>query len=149
MRLALAALFLVMLAASSGRADEAPFGETEMWIESAEARHHFFVEVAVSDRQWARGLMFRKDMAHDRGMLFRYDGERPVAMWMKNTFIPLDMVFVGADGRIKRIAQNTTPLSLETIYSGAPVAAVIELNGGITRRLGIAPGDRVIYKSAE
>ena len=82
-------------------------------------------------------------------MLFRYDGERPVAMWMKNTFIPLDMVFVGADGRIKRIAENTTPLSLETIYSGAPVQAVIELNGGITRRLGIAPGDRVIYKPAQ
>ncbi len=149
MRLALAALCLVLLAAASGRADDTPFGETELWIESAAARHHFFVEVALTDRQWSRGLMFRKDMAPDRGMLFRYEAERPVAMWMKNTFIPLDMLFVGADGRIKRIAQNTTPLSLETIHSGAPVQAVIELNGGITRRLGIAPGDRVIYKPAE
>ncbi len=148
MRLALAAV-LVVLATASGRAGETAFGETELWIESAAARHHFFVEVAVSDRQWSRGLMFRKDMAPDRGMLFRYDGERTVAMWMKNTFIPLDMVFVGADGRIKRIAENTTPLSLETIFSGGPVQAVIELNGGITRRLGIAPGDRVIYKTAQ
>ena len=149
MRLALAALFLVLLAAAPVRAGEPPFGETELWIESAGARHHFFVEVALSDRQWSRGLMFRKHMAPDRGMLFRYDGERNVAMWMKNTFIPLDMVFVGADGRIKRIAENTTPLSLETIYSGGPVAVVIELNGGIARRLGIAPGDRVIYKNTE
>ena len=148
MRPVLAAL-LILLAAASGRADDTPFGETELWIESADARHHFFVEVALTDRQWSRGLMFRKDMAHDRGMLFRYDGARTVAMWMKNTFIPLDMVFVGADGRIKRIAENTTPLSLETIYSGGPVAAVIELNGGTARRLGIAPGDRVIYKNAE
>ncbi len=149
MRLVLGALFLVLIAAASGRADDTAFGETELWIESAEERHRFVVEVALTDRQWSRGLMFRKDMAPDRGMLFRYDGERPVAMWMKNTFIPLDMLFVGADGRIKRIAENTTPLSLETIHSGGPVAAVIELNGGITRRLGIAPGDQVIYKAAD
>lgn len=101
------------------------------------------VEVARTDKQRETGLMFRKEMPERQGMLFDFKQDQPVYMWMKNTFIPLDMLFIRADGTIARIEAMTTPFSERTISSGEPVRAVLELNGGAARRLGIAPGDRV------
>lgn len=119
------------------------FKSAPLAIETAAGERRFTVELALGDRQQAQGLMYRRRLAPDAGMLFVYRRPQPVAMWMKNTLIPLDMVFIAADGRIVRIAQRTVPLSLETISSGAPVRAVLELNAGTAARLGIKPGDRV------
>jgi len=108
-------------------------------------RFEFKVEIASSPAQRAHGLMYRRHLATDRGMLFDFGDSRPVAMWMRNTYIPLDMLFIEEDGRISRIAAETEPLSEEVIASGGPVKAVLELKGGITAKLGIRPGDRVIH----
>jgi uncharacterized membrane protein (UPF0127 family) len=107
------------------------------------ARHAFSVEVAREPVQRAQGLMFRRNLAPDRGMLFDFGEVQPVSMWMQNTYIPLDMIFVRRDGTIARIAENAEPLSTRAIPSGEPVLAVLELGGGTAARLGIRPGDRV------
>ncbi len=103
----------------------------------------FQVEVARNEADRAQGLMFRRSMAPDRGMLFDFGQVEPVSMWMQNTYIPLDMLFIRPDGTIARIAANTEPLSTRTIPSGEPVLAVLELNAGTAARLGIKPGDRI------
>jgi uncharacterized membrane protein (UPF0127 family) len=87
--------------------------------------------------------MHRQSLAPDRGMIFPYDQPRPASFWMKNTLIPLDMIFVRSDGTIARIAAETVPLSLEPVPSLEPVAAVLEIAGGRAAELGIQPGDRV------
>lgn len=139
-------LFVAMLAfAAPARADDISFAVSDLWIDSAEGRHRFRVEVAETPAQMARGLMFRTEVAPDAGMLFDYGGPRPVSMWMKNTLVPLDMLFIDADGAVVRIERWTTPLSLEAISSGAPVVAVLELRGGAADRLGLAAGDRVSH----
>lgn len=101
------------------------------------------MEVAETPEQQQRGLMFVRSLAPDRGMIFPYDPPQNVGFWMKNTFIPLDMVFIRADGRVARIAANTTPESLEPVSSGEPVAAVLEIRGGRAAELGVRAGDRV------
>ncbi|HEV2557369.1 MAG TPA: DUF192 domain-containing protein [Microvirga sp.] len=106
-------------------------------------RHAFQVEVARNDQDRAQGLMYRRSMAPDRGMLFDFAKVEPVSMWMQNTYLSLDMLFIRADGTIARIAANTEPLSTRTIASGEPVLAVLELNAGTASRLGIKAGDRV------
>lgn len=106
-------------------------------------RHVFQVEVARNDEDRARGLMFRRNLAADRGMLFDFERVQPVAMWMQNTYIPLDMLFIRADGTVARIAQNTEPLSTRTIPSGEPVLSVLEVPGGTASRLGLKAGDKV------
>jgi uncharacterized protein len=106
-------------------------------------RHSFQVEVARNDADRAQGLMYRRSMAPDRGMLFDFGRVEPVAMWMQNTYLALDMLFIRADGSIARVATNTEPLSTRTIPSGEPVLSVLELNAGTTARLGISAGDRV------
>lgn len=103
----------------------------------------FTVEVAKTEQERATGLMYRKELPEGRGMLFDFSPEQQVSMWMKNTFIPLDMIFVRSDGRILRIAENTTPQSEKIIPSGGLVKGVIEVAGGTAKKLGIAPGDRV------
>ncbi|WP_239467972.1 DUF192 domain-containing protein [Microvirga arvi] len=103
----------------------------------------FKVEVARNDADRAQGLMFRRSMPADQGMLFDFVRVEPVSMWMQNTYLPLDMLFIRADGTIARIAANTEPLSTRTIPSGEPVLAVLELNAGTAAKLGIKPGDRV------
>lgn len=103
----------------------------------------FNVEVMRDDAGRSRGLMFRRHMAADHGMLFDFEREEPVTMWMKNTYLPLDMVFIRPDGTISRIAADTEPLSTAIIPSGSPVSAVLELNAGTTAKLGIQPGDRI------
>ncbi len=106
-------------------------------------RQTFQVEVARNDADRAQGLMFRRSMPADRGMLFDFGRVEPVSMWMQNTYIPLDMLFVRPDGTIARVAANTEPLSTRTIPSGEPVLAVLELNAGTASRLGIKAGDRI------
>ncbi|WP_279602105.1 DUF192 domain-containing protein [Methylobacterium sp. E-005] len=103
----------------------------------------FDVEVMRDDAGRSRGLMFRRHMAVDHGMLFDFEQDVPVTMWMKNTYLPLDMVFIRPDGTISRIAADTEPLSTAIIPSGGPVTAVLELNAGTAAKLGIQPGDRI------
>ena len=103
----------------------------------------FQVEVARNDADRAQGLMYRRTMPADRGMLFDFARVEPVSMWMQNTYLSLDMLFIRPDGTIARIAENAEPLSTRTIPSGEPVLAVLELLAGTARRLGIRPGDRV------
>jgi uncharacterized membrane protein (UPF0127 family) len=133
---------LVLLSASALAAD--PLERLE--IVTGSGVHVFDVEMAVSDEQRRTGLMYRKELPPGRGMLFDFEGEGPITMWMKNTYVSLDMIFIRADGRIARIAENTTPLSEATISSGAPVKAVLEVVAGTARRLGIAAGDRVAHR---
>ncbi|MBC7952830.1 MAG: DUF192 domain-containing protein [Rhodospirillaceae bacterium] len=109
------------------------------------ARHGFTVEVATTYEQLSQGLMYRRTMAADAGMLFDFGEDKPVSMWMKNTLIPLDMVFVARDGRVLGVAQRTVPGSLEVISSPGPVRGVLEINGGTADRLGIRAGDRLIH----
>jgi uncharacterized membrane protein (UPF0127 family) len=112
-------------------------------IETADGKRLFVVEVARSERQQAIGLMWRTSMAADHGMLFDFGAERYINMWMQNTPLSLDMLFIARDGRVVSIAAETTPFSTDRITSEAPVSAVLELLGGSAARLGIAPGDRV------
>lgn len=112
-------------------------------VTQAGQRHAFQVEVARNDADRAQGLMYRRSMPADRGMLFDFGRVEPVAMWMQNTYLSLDMLFIRPDGTIARIAANAEPLSTRTIPSGEPVLAVLELNGGTAARLGLRAGDRV------
>ncbi len=105
----------------------------------------FSVEVATTEEEKRTGLMFRKELPDGRGMLFDFSPEQEVSMWMKNTFIPLDMIFIGADGRILRIAENTVPQSTRIIPSRGPAKAVLEVIAGTAKKYGIAPGDRVAH----
>jgi uncharacterized protein len=103
----------------------------------------FDVEIAVTDQEKSVGLMFRTALADTAGMLFPYGRAHDVSMWMRNTYIPLDMLFIREDGVIHRIEVRTEPMSERVIAAGAPVTAVLELAGGATERLGIKAGDRV------
>jgi uncharacterized membrane protein (UPF0127 family) len=108
--------------------------------------HLFAVEMAITPEQQAQGLMYRKELPEGQGMLFDFQAERETSFWMKNTYISLDMIFIRADGRIHRIAANTTPLSEAQVYSNGPVRAVLEVIAGTCRKLGIVPGDRVAHR---
>jgi uncharacterized membrane protein (UPF0127 family) len=134
----------LLLLAFTGAASPADFERLEIVTRSGV--HVFDVEIAVTPVQRSRGLMFRKELPKGQGMLFDFDGEGPISMWMKNTYVSLDMIFIRADGRIARIAENTEPLSEATIMSGGPVKAVLEVVAGTAKRLGIAPGDRVAHR---
>ena len=112
-------------------------------IASKTGVHVFSVEIANTEPEREKGLMFRKHLAEGHGMLFDFRADQQVGFWMKNTYIPLDMIFIRGDGRIARIAQDTEPMSEKVVYSGAPVRAVLEVKAGTARRLGIEPGDRV------
>ena len=107
--------------------------------------HRFTVELAATPEEQAQGLMFRESLANDAGMIFPFSPPRPASFWMRNTLIPLDMIFIRSDGTIARIAANTVPLSEESVESGEVVAAVLELRGGRAAQLGIREGDRVTW----
>jgi uncharacterized protein len=137
--------FLTGLSRFSIGADLQQFPTSELTIVSATGPHRFKVELAETPAQMTQGLMFRTSLAPDAGMLFDYKQPITATMWMRNTLIPLDMLFVDARGRIVNIHQRAVPQSLDVIAAAAPVRAVIELNGGTASRLGIEPGDRVVH----
>ena len=139
---ALVALLLFVLA--SALAFSATFSSEPLTIRKADGTTAAFtVELAISADQRAQGLMNRKEMAADHGMLFDFGLTRRVAMWMKNTYLPLDMLFIRKDGTISRVAADTVPQSEAIIDSREPVHFVLELNAGTAAKLGIAAGDRV------
>ena len=139
--------FLILCLGASAVAQEISFSESELEIEtSGGKRHHFDVELAVTVQQRALGLMFRKDLAPDAGMLFIYPRPQIITMWMQNTPLPLDMIFIGQDNRIEKIVERTIPYSTNTISSGHTVKAVLEVNGGTASRLGFQVGDKVISR---
>ncbi|MFY9657554.1 MAG: DUF192 domain-containing protein [Methylocystis sp.] len=121
----------------------APVQTERLEIVTATGPHAFDVEVARNDKDRARGLMFRRSLQQDHGMLFLFEAERPIAMWMKNTYIPLDMVFVSRKGRVTSIARGAIPLSEAVIPSGGSVYAVIELAAGAADAIGLSVGDQV------
>lgn len=122
------------------------FPKSTLTIATPDARlHPFDVWVASDDAHRQLGLMHVSDMKDDAGMLFVYPKSQPIAMWMKNTILSLDMLFVAADGRVVNIAENTTPQSLAEIKSAGPVLGVIELKAGTAKRLHITAGARVTH----
>ena len=146
--LALSLFLLVSLAAPAVQAQSGlvTFERDELTIETAAGeRHSFDVEMALEPAQQAQGLMYRREMAERAGMLFVVRPARVLSMWMKNTFIPLDMLFIDADGRITKVVERTVPMSLTSISSDRPVNGVLELNAGTASRLTIGPGDRVLH----
>ncbi|HEX3754746.1 MAG TPA: DUF192 domain-containing protein [Rhizomicrobium sp.] len=150
MRASLLALFaIVALAGCSKKAETSPIGlpmET-IKVDTDHGSETFQVEIAADDASREKGLMFRKSMEADHGMLFVFPIVEGVAFWMKNTVLPLDMVFIRQDGTISSVAANATPFSTQEIPATEPIKAVLELNGGRAEALGIVPGDVVHAKA--
>jgi uncharacterized membrane protein (UPF0127 family) len=141
-RLWAALTFVVFLGASGGL--PAQGGELDsLEIVTATGRHAFQVEIADNDATREHGLMDRRYMAPDHGMLFEFERDEPVAFWMKNTYIPLDMIFIAPSGVVTHIAANAEPLSERVIPSGGPSIAVLELDGGTAASIGLKVGDKV------
>jgi uncharacterized membrane protein (UPF0127 family) len=138
-------LLLAALSVDRASAQLQQFPTAPLTIESAGGPRKFAVELATTPAQMEQGLMFRRSLAPGSGMLFDFKTPSMAAMWMKNTLIPLDMLFVDAQGRIVNIHERAVPGSLDPIGAAAPVRAVVELNGGTAARLGIRPGDRVVF----
>ncbi|MGD0315362.1 MAG: DUF192 domain-containing protein [Xanthobacteraceae bacterium] len=132
-----------MLCAFGAVAPAQAAGQATLEIVCKTGVHAFAVELASNNEERERGLMFRKELPEGQGMLFDFERDQPVAFWMHNTYISLDMIFIRGDGRIAHIAENTEPMSDRLIPSGGPVRAVLEVIAGTARKLGIAPGDRV------
>ena len=133
---AIAAAFLFMVVPAASQAER----ET-LIIETQNGAHTFQVEIADDPTERERGLMFRRDMAENAGMLFDFRVDAQASFWMRNTYISLDMLFIEADGTIESIAKRTTPLSERSVRSEGPVRFVLEINGGLSDALGITPGD--------
>jgi len=147
----LAAMFVLVVStpAVANEALDAAFEKDVLIIEASEfACHRFDIYVASNNQQRARGLMHVRELPARAGMLFVYDRNDSVSMWMKNTYIPLDIVFARRDGTVSSIAHDTEPLSLRTIASIEPVAFVLELNAGTTKRLIIDENSRLVWESA-
>ena len=144
-RLACCLLVFVVagLTIGSSWADLLRFDKADLTIATASGPKLFHVEIAATEAQREQGLMYRPMMAADAGMIFLYDHPQQVAFWMKNTVIPLDMVFIGGNGRIVSIHERAVPFSEETIASGPDAQDVLEVNGGTVARLGIEVGDLV------
>ncbi len=132
----------LLLAAAFAPAAQAQAVEP-LTVITESGRHAFSVEVMRTPEGRAKGLMFRNYMPPDRGMLFDFQRVEPVSMWMQNTYISLDMLFIRADGTVARVAENAEPLSTRTIPSGEPVLSVLELNAGVAAKIGVKRGDRV------
>ena len=134
-----AALAVVLIATLAARGD----GLEPLQIVTATGTHDFQVEIARDDASRARGLMDRRFMPADHGMLFEFDREGPEAFWMKDTYIPRDMIFIARAGVVTNIVANAEPLSERAIPSGPPCMAVLELNGGVAVKIGLKVGDKV------
>jgi uncharacterized protein len=143
-RLILLLMLLLPLGARAQTAAQPELPKEPLTIVTQDGtRHAFSVEMALSPEQQTVGLMFRRSVPADGGMLFDWGTPRDSAMWMRNTVTSLDMLFINADGTIRRVVENTVPESLATIDSRGPVRATLELAAGTARRLGIRAGDRV------
>ncbi|WP_339689026.1 DUF192 domain-containing protein [uncultured Parasphingorhabdus sp.] len=125
---------------------EAGLKQVPLSVQTSDASHAFIVEVAENSAQQARGLMFRNKLADDKGMIFPLPEDRLASFWMKNTVIPLDIIFIRRDGTIESIAANTTPYSLDPVLSNEPIATVFEIAAGRAAELGIEPGDIVTWQ---
>jgi uncharacterized protein len=142
-RLLLAAPAALMAGGALAQSPDITFKKSSLVIVTGGREIKFDVELALNDAERSRGLMFREKLGPYDGMLFDFYQEAPVSFWMKNTLIPLDMVFIAGDGTVKHVHSNATPLSTDSIPSEFPVRAVLEINGGSARLLGIKPGDKV------
>ncbi|MFO1157870.1 MAG: DUF192 domain-containing protein [Reyranellaceae bacterium] len=142
-RLLLGAPFVLAAGVARAQSGEIKFQKSTLVIDTGGREIKFDVELALTEAERARGLMFREKLGPYDGMLFDFYQEAPVSFWMKNTLIPLDMVFIAADGTIRHVHANAKPLSTDTIPSEFPVRGVLEINGGSARLLGIKPGDKV------
>ncbi|NNF76935.1 MAG: DUF192 domain-containing protein [Rhizobiales bacterium] len=139
-----AILFLALIAFGQpavSKASDMPRGTVT--IETSSGQHKFTVERAETQEHQSRGLMHRRHMKADHGMLFTWPNERNVSMWMANTILPLDMVFIKKNGKVHRVHKNTIPFSQTIIEAGAPVLRVLELNAGTADKIGLKPGDTV------
>jgi uncharacterized protein len=150
MRILIIGLVLALAACSSGKPADTARRDAEqtaqtvpLTIRSGGKLHRFDVEVARTPEEQSKGLMFRKELPPDGGMLFPFDPPQVASFWMKNTVIPLDMIFIRPDGTIAHIAANTEPYSLQPVSSGQLNSAVLEIAGGRAAELGIAENDRV------
>jgi uncharacterized membrane protein (UPF0127 family) len=138
-----AALAVILFLAASAFAPALGGERDSLEIVTSTGRHAFQVEIADNDATREHGLMDRRYMAPNHGMLFEFDREEPVSFWMKNTYIPLDMIFIAPSGVVTHIATNAEPLSERVVPSGAPCIAVLELNGGMAASIGLKVGDKV------
>lgn len=138
-----AAIAAALLLTQSAQAQDKPLPVTSVVIDTGQGPHTFRVEVAADQASQARGLMFRKSMPPDAGMLFDFHKSDFVTFWMKNTILPLDMIFIRQDGTISSVAPDAVPYSTTSIPSAEPVRAVLELNGGRAAQLDIEPGQTV------
>jgi uncharacterized membrane protein (UPF0127 family) len=128
--------------------DEPTFAHTKIDIQTAEGKTLAYdMELAITPEQREYGLMFRRSIDDNQGMIFLWDKNRPVSMWMKNTYIPLDMLYVRSDGVIEKIITNAEPFNLTPLSSDQPVKAVIELKGGAVTQQGLKTGDKVLYSA--
>ena len=114
-------------------------------LQTDSGSHRFEVEIAATDEKRRVGLMFRRSLGEGQGMLFLYDRPQPLSMWMRNTYIPLDMIFIAADDRVHRIVERTEPFSTDPIDSGGMVKGVLEVKAGTAAKIGLKPGDRLTY----
>lgn len=137
----LAAILVIVFAVASAPVGAASFQPLE--IVTRNGVQVFSVEIATTEQEKQTGLMHRKELADGKGMLFDFNPEQEVSMWMKNTYISLDMIFIRADGRILRIAENTEPMSTRIIPSNGLCKGVLEVIAGTAQKYGIKPGDRV------
>ena len=137
----------VVAFAGAARAQLATFAKGKLVIETAKGKFPFDIELALSPPQMMQGLMFRRALAADAGMLFDYGSPQPIAMWMKNTLIPLDMMFIANDGKVVDFHERAVPMSLDAIETKVPARAVLEVNAGTVARLGVQVGDTVHHIS--
>lgn len=148
MRLAAIALLAAALPALASPLDRAPalfpgLRQTSVLATTASGNHAFSVWIAADSRSRERGLMFVRDLPADRGMLFLFEFPQPLAFWMKNTYVSLDLVFIGEDGSVLNVAERAKPLSLDPIESAGDAVAVLEVVGGTAQRIGLKAGDRI------
>lgn len=134
------AIVAAALAVGAGAASAA-----DLEIVTATGPHRYQVEIAANEAAREHGLMDRRHMAPDHGMLFEFPTRAPVSFWMKNTYLPLDMIFIDSDGTVRRVYENARPLSEALIPSEAPVTGVLELNAGQAARIKLGPGDKVKF----
>jgi uncharacterized membrane protein (UPF0127 family) len=142
--MAIVALLALLASGAAARADQvAAFNKSAITIDTVAGPRHFAIELARTPEQQELGLMFRPSLAPDAGMLFDFGETKPASFWMKNTLIPLDMLFITADGRVADIHEHAEPLSEAVIASHVPVRAVLEIKGDTVAQLGIRVGDVV------